>query len=141
MRDRLSEAAAAERFWVRLLGLFAGLGLFLAAVGLYGLVSYAASQRMHEFGIRSALGARKADVFKLVFREGLVLALIGLAIGIPGSIVLTRLISSQLFGVVPMDPLTISAVAVVLLVVALIACCIPGYRATKSDPLAALRTE
>ncbi len=141
MRDRLSEAAAAERFWVRLLGLFAGLGLFLAAVGLYGVVSYAASQRMHEFGIRAALGARKADVFKLVLREGLVLALIGLAIGIPGSIVLTRLISSQLFGVVPMDPLTISAVAFVLLVVALIACWIPGYRATKSDPLAALRTE
>lgn len=141
MEDRLSLQADSQGFWMRLLGIFAGLGMFLAAIGVYGVISYTVEQRRHEFGIRATLGAGNADILRLVMREGLIVILIGLAIGIGGAYAATRLIANQLFGVAPMDPATIVAVALVLIAVAFLACYIPGRRATRLDPLAALRVE
>lgn len=141
MRQRLTESAANEQFWMRLLGVFAGLAVFLATIGIYGVVSYSVEQRTHEFGIRTALGAGKADILRLVLREGFFVTLIGLAIGVGGAFGLTRLIANQLYGVTPMDPLTIGTVAVVLVAVAMFACFIPGRQASRVDPLLALRTE
>ena len=126
---------------MRLLGIFAALGTFLAVIGVYGVISYAVEQRRHEFGIRMTLGAGRSDILRLVLGEGLVVVLIGLGIGIGGAFGATRLIANQLYGVEPMDPATVLAVALLLLVVALLACYIPGRRATKLDPLVALRTE
>jgi putative ABC transport system permease protein len=126
---------------MRLLGIFAGLGLFLAAIGVYGVISYTVEQRTHEFGIRATLGAGGSDILRLVLREGLVVTLLGLVIGVGGAYGATRLLTNQLFGVTPMDPDTIGAVALVLIVVAFLACYIPGRRATKLDPLSALRVE
>ena len=126
---------------MRLLGIFAGLGVFLAAVGIYGVISYSVEQRTREFGIRATLGAQNADILKLVLREGLVVTLIGLAIGIGGAFAATRLIQNQLFGVSRMDPSTIAAVALLLLGVSLVACFIPARRTTRLDPLLALRVE
>jgi putative ABC transport system permease protein len=139
MRTRLSLQAGNEEFWMRLLGIFAGLGMFLAAIGVYGVISYAVEQRTHEFGVRATLGARESDILRLVLREGIVVIAIGLAIGIGGAYGATRLIANQLYGVKPMDPITIAAVAFVLILVAFLACYIPGRRATKLDPLTALR--
>jgi ABC-type antimicrobial peptide transport system permease subunit len=139
MRDRMSALAGAQEFWMRLLGIFAGVGMFLAAIGVYGVISYAVEQRTHEFGIRATFGARGPDIFRLVLREGLVVILIGLAIGIGGTYGATRLIANQLYGVTPMDLTTILVVALVLIIVAFLACYIPARRATKLDPLTALR--
>src|SRR5207244_4145568 len=130
MRKRLSQSAAAQEFWMRLLGIFAGLGMFLAAIGVYGVISYTVEQRTHEFGIRTALGANDSDILRLVVREGFLLIAIGLGIGIGGAYGATRLIANQLYGVKPMDPTTIAAVAFVLILVAFLACYIPGRRAT-----------
>jgi putative ABC transport system permease protein len=141
MRQRLSESATNERFWLRLLGLFAGLAVFLATVGIYGVIAYAVEQRVHEFGIRMALGAGRWDIIRLVVREGFIVTLAGLVIGIGAAFALTRLIANQLYGVSPMDPLTITAVALLLTAVAMLACVIPGRRAAKVDPLSALRIE
>jgi len=141
MRKRLSQVAVTQEFWMRLLGIFAGLGVFLAAIGVYGVISYTVEQRTHEFGIRATLGARDADILRLVLREGFLVTLIGLAIGIGGAYGTTRLLASYLFGVTPMDPTTIISVALVLSLVAFLACYIPGRRATKLDPLSALRVE
>jgi putative ABC transport system permease protein len=141
MRERLSESAGNERFWLRLLGLFAGLAVFLATVGIYAVISYAVEQRAHEFGIRSALGAGPRDIVRLVVREGLIVTVTGLVIGIVAAFGLTRLIASQLYGVTPMDPLTIATVALLLTAVAMLACVIPARHAAKVDPLRALRIE
>jgi ABC-type antimicrobial peptide transport system permease subunit len=141
MREALSASAGGQAFWMRLLGIFAGLGVFLAAVGIYGVISYSVEQRTREFGIRATLGAQHADILKLVLREGIVVTLIGLVIGIGGAFAATRLIQNQLFGVSRMDPITIAAVAVLLLGVSLLACFIPARRTTKLDPLLALRVE
>jgi putative ABC transport system permease protein len=124
-----------------LLGTFALLGLALAGVGIYGVVSYSVSRRTHEFGIRMALGAEKARVVRMVVGEGIRLALIGVAIGFAGALALTRFLSSLLYGVKPTDPLTFIAVSVLLMAVALLACYIPARRATKVDPMVALRYE
>ena len=137
----LADSAQQEEFWMRLLGLFAGLAVALAAIGLYGVISYAVAQRTHELGVRTALGATRTDVFTLVVRQGLVLALLGVAIGIPAAVALTRVIASRLFGVTATDPATLAAAAVLFVAVALLACSIPARRATKVDPLVALRTE
>src|SRR6185295_7087436 len=135
MRDALSASANGQGFWMRLLGIFAGLGVFLAGVGTYGVVSYSVEQRTREFGIRATLGARHVDIMRLVLGEGLNVTLIGLVIGVAGAFAATRLIQSQLFGVSRMDPLTIAAVAGVLLVISLLACLVPAMRTMKLDPL------
>ncbi len=126
---------------MQLLGLFAGLAVALAVVGLYGVISYAVAQRTHELGIRTALGANRTDVLKLIVRQGVVLVLLGVAIGIPAAVGLTRVIASRLFGVTPTDPATFAAASVLFVGTALLACSIPARRATKVDPLVALRAE
>jgi hypothetical protein len=130
-----------RRFSLVIFGVFAAVALLLAAMGIYGVTTYAVAQRTQEIGIRMALGARMIDVVKLVLRSAMTLALIGAAIGIAGALALTRLMSSLLFGVTPTDVPTFAAVAICLMAVALIACYLPARRATKVDPLIALRYE
>jgi putative ABC transport system permease protein len=141
MEQALSRSVAARRFSMILLGVFALLALTLAAVGIYGVISYSVAQRTREVGIRMALGASTSDVIKLVVRDGLKLVLIGVGVGLAGALALTRMMATLLFGVTTTDALTYTTVALVLIVVALIACCIPARRATKVDPLVALRFE
>src|ERR1043165_8135151 len=134
-------AISQERFQALLLGLFAMLALLLACVGLYGVISYAVVQRTHEIGVRMALGAQPLDVLRLVIRQGLSLTLAGLVIGIVAGTFVTRVLTDMLFGVTPRDPLTFVGVPALLLLVALLACYIPARRATRIDPLIALRSE
>jgi len=141
MSEMAAESFAARRFNMSLLTLFAGLALILAAIGIYGVMSYAVTQRTQEIGIRMALGARTFDVLRLVLRNGMTLVLIGIALGLVGAFALTRLMVTLLFGVTPTDTITIGLVSVVLIGVAFLACCIPARRATKVDPLVALRYE
>jgi predicted permease len=141
MEQRLSQWLTGQRFNARLYTTFATLALVLAMLGIYGVMSYFVSQRTREFGIRMALGADRKDVFRLVIRQAFYLSSIGIAVGIAASFGLTRLIKSQLFGVTPTDPATAVVVCVILAFVALLACYIPARRATKVDPMVALRTE
>ena len=141
LEQLVGTSVAPRRFNMMLLGIFAGVALVLAAVGLYGVMSYFVSWRTHEIGVRMALGAKRADVLHLVVRQGMTMTLIGLAIGLAGAIALSRLMTSMLFGVSTTDPLTFTGVSVVLLAVALLACLIPARRATRVDPLKALRYE
>ncbi|HXJ93216.1 MAG TPA: FtsX-like permease family protein, partial [Terriglobia bacterium] len=124
-----------------LLGLFAGLALLLAAVGIYGVIAYSVAQRTHELGIRIALGAGRPDLLRMVLGEGLRIALVGVVVGLAGAWALSRFVSSLLYGVRPNDPLTFAAVPLVLILVALLACYIPARRATQVDPMVALRYE
>jgi len=136
-----SEAVAERRFSMLLLALFAALALSLAAIGLYGVIAYSVSQRTHEFGVRMALGAEPGDVLRLVLRQGLSMAFLGLAIGIAAALALTRLLGSLLYGVTATDPLTFSSVVVLLLAVALLASYLPARRAARTAPMVALKYE
>lgn len=141
MEDWIARSVATPRYRTMLLGLFAALAMVLAATGIYGVLSYSVAQRTHEIGVRMALGARHADVLGLVVRQGMLLVAIGLALGLTGAFALTRVMESLLFGVTAKDPITFVIVAGLLSVVALIACYVPARRATKVDPLTALRYE
>ena len=139
--QRVIETIAASRSLMFLFSGFALLAMVLAVVGVYGIISYSVSQRTREIGIRMALGARAADVLRMVLRNGMTLVLAGIVIGVGGALALTRFLATLLFGVTPTDTLTFVVVSVVLISVALIACLLPARRATKVDPLDALRYE
>ncbi len=141
MESYLSESIAPRRFNLRLLTIFSIAALLLAATGVYGLISYSVSQRTPEIGIRLALGASRQNIFRIVLGQGLRLVLIGLALGLIGAFALTRLIRSLMFGVTPSDPLTFVTVSLILIVISLLAGGLPALRATKLDPLRALRSE
>jgi putative ABC transport system permease protein len=141
MDDWMSVSLARQRFNMLLLGLFAGLAMLLAAVGIYGTMAYRVSQRTNEIGIHMALGAQRADVLKLVLGDGAKLALAGIAFGIAGAAALTRVMTSLLFEVTPTDPATFVVTTLLLATVALVACYIPARRAMRVDPMVALRYE
>ena len=141
MTEYLRDSLSRRRFNMVLLTAFSGLALALAAIGIYGVISYGVAQRTREMGIRMALGAQSRDVVKLVLRQAMLMTLGGVAIGLLASFALTRLMRSLLFSVSVTDPLTFAVIALLLIFVSVLACVIPARRATKIDPLVALRYE
>jgi len=137
----ISHTLGTRRFAMTLLGVFAALALAMACIGIYGVISYLAGQRTHEIGVRMALGAKRRDVLRMVLGEAARMALVGVGIGLVATLILTRLMANLLFGVSAHDPLTLFAVAAILMAVALAACYVPARRATKIDPMVALRYE
>ena len=141
LRQIVGDSMAQRRFWMLLMGLFAGVALALAAVGIYGVMSYSVEQRTHEIGIRIALGAQTSDVLRLVIRQGLTLTSVGIAIGLAAALALTRLMQTLLFGISATDWVTYLEIGALLTLVALLACYLPAQRASKVDPMNALRQE
>jgi len=139
LNETVSGSLAQRRFSMEIVGLFALTSLLLAALGIYGVISYLVNERTHEIGIRLALGAARTNILQMVLGQGLRLALIGAAVGIAAALVVSRLIASLLYGVRPTDPLTFAGVAILFIGVALLACYLPARRATKIDPMIALR--
>jgi putative ABC transport system permease protein len=141
LEELRAESLTPRRVNMLLLGAFAVLGLLLASVGIYGVLSYSVSHRTHEIGVRMALGAGQGEILKLVVGQGLLVAFMGIGIGLVASMALTRLLQTMLFGIKPTDPATFIAVGLLLAGVALLASYIPARRATKVDPIVALRYE
>jgi putative ABC transport system permease protein len=141
MEDIVDQSLAQQRLSMILLATFAGLALLLAAVGIYGVQAYAVKHRVQEIGIRMALGAQQRDVFRLVVGQGFRLTALGIFTGLVAALGLTRLMSSELYELSPNDPVTFATVAIVLAAVAMAACYIPSLRATRVDPMVALRNE
>jgi putative ABC transport system permease protein len=141
LESLIERSVADKRFLMVLMGVFAALALALTVIGLYGVMSYAVSQRTQEIGVRMALGAGARNIHRMVLRQGMTLVSIGVAVGLVASWLLTRLMANLLFGVSATDPLTFSSIPSLLAVVALLACWIPARRATKVDPIVALRYE
>jgi len=141
MDQLLGRTLSEAKFSLLLFGLFAALALVLAAIGIYGVMATTVTQRTHEIGLRVALGAQKHDVLRLIVRQGMMPVLIGVAIGLASTVALTRLMSTLLFGVSATDPVTLGLITLLLAAVALLACYLPARRATKVDPMIALRYE
>jgi putative ABC transport system permease protein len=141
MAERLSESLARRRFAMLALGVFALVAMVLAAVGIYGVMSYSVTQRTREIGIRMALGAQTKGVLTLIVGQGMLMAGVGVAIGLAGALAATRVMASLLFGVTATDPVTFVGIGLLLAAVAFFACYFPARRATKVDPMVALRHE
>ena|SRR5205807_7261445 len=141
LENVIGSSVAQRRLILLLLGGFAGVALLLAAIGLYGVIAYTISQRTREIGVRMALGATRSNVLGLVLRQGMLLAVIGVALGLVGALGMTRVLTNLLYGVKPTDPVTFVAVSLVLLLVSLAACWLPARRAARVDPVEALRHE
>jgi putative ABC transport system permease protein len=141
MDEVVSTSVAQPRIIMQFVGVFAGFALLLAAIGIYGVMAYSVTMRKQEMGIRVALGARPADILRLVVGQGMRMTLIGVALGVVVSLMLTRLLSSLLFGVHATDPLVFSTAALALAATAFVACYIPARRATRVDPIVVLRYE
>jgi putative ABC transport system permease protein len=141
LQSYVADTLAPARFSLILMNLFGAVALGLAAIGLYGVLAYAVSQRTPELGIRQALGAQKRDILKLVLKQGMKVALAGVALGLISGLAITRLMKNLLFGVAATDPVTFAGIALLLIFVAMLACYLPARRATKVDPLTALRSE
>jgi len=141
MNDALFRALAPRRLSLVLVGSFASLALLLSAIGIFGMIAYAVSQRTHEFGVRMALGARQQDVLRMVIGSGLKIAATGVFVGISASLALMRFMRSLLYAVGPNDPLTFAVIPLLFALVALAACYIPARRAMRVDPMVALRCE
>jgi putative ABC transport system permease protein len=141
LKQYVGDSISQQRFLMSLLAVFAGLAVFLGAIGIYGVISYGVAQRTRELGIRSALGAARTDLVQLVIREGMTMAGVGLVVGLIAAFGLTRFLESMLYGVSPTEPATVAAVTALLALVALLACFIPARRAAGVDPVIALRQE
>jgi ABC-type antimicrobial peptide transport system permease subunit len=141
LNDAVTASLEQRRFSMDIVAAFAVTALLLAALGIYGTISYVVSERTHEFGIRLALGADRGNILEMVLGQGLRLAAIGTALGVAGALIVSHLMTGLLYGVTPTDPLTFVGVALVLTLVALAACYIPARRATRVDPLVALHYE
>jgi ABC-type antimicrobial peptide transport system permease subunit len=141
MQSDLNSTLLPQRFNATLVGIYASVALLLALIGIYGVLAYTVSQQMHEIGVRIAIGAQRRDILALVLQRGFILATIGAAIGLAGAWVVTRFMATLLYGVQPRDPLTFIGVTFVMALTALLACYLPARRATRVDPIIALRHE
>jgi putative ABC transport system permease protein len=141
MEENISTSVVQPKFRATLLSIFSGLALVLAAIGIYGVIAYSVTQRTREIGIRMTLGADRSAVLRMILQQGMILSFLGVGLGVAGAFGLTRFLESFLFQVKAFDPVTFAVVAAVLIAVSLAACCMPARRATRVDPIVALRYE